>query len=126
LAARILVADDNRDAAASLATLLQLDGYEIHVANDGGAALAAAEAFRPDIALLDIGMPLLNGYEVAQRIREQPWGKSIVLAAVTGWGQAEDNRRAHEAGFNRHFTNPVDLDVLRAFVGDALAGRSVD
>ena len=121
--ARILVADDNRDAAASLATLLQIDGHDITVANDGKAALAAAEAFRPHFALLDIGMPKLNGYQVAQHIRAAPWGKAMVLVAVTGWGQAEDKRRAHEAGFDHHFTKPLDLDVLGAFLGEALALR---
>jgi CheY-like chemotaxis protein len=119
--ARILVADDNRDAAASLATLLQLNGHEITVANDGGVALAAAEAFRPHVALLDIGMPKLNGYEVARCIRAEPWGKAVILVAMTGWGQAEDKRRAFEAGFDHHFTKPLDLEVLDAFLADALA-----
>jgi PAS domain S-box-containing protein len=122
-AARILVADDNRDAAASLATLLQLDGHEITVANDGRHALAAAESFRPHIALLDIGMPKLNGYEVARHVRAEAWGKSVVLVAVTGWGQSEDKRRAFEAGFDHHFTKPLDLDVLGAFLNDVLSRR---
>jgi CheY-like chemotaxis protein len=120
--ARILVADDNRDAATSLATLLSLDGHDVRVANDGAQALAEAEAFRPDIALLDIGMPKRNGYEVARAIRAAPWGTSMLLVAVTGWGQSEDKRRAMEAGFDRHFTKPLDLDVLTAFVADAFAG----
>jgi CheY-like chemotaxis protein len=119
--ARILVADDNRDAAASLATLHGLDGHETTVVNDGKLALAAAESFRPHVALLDIGMPKLNGYEVARRIRAAPWGRAMTLVAVTGWGQAEDKRRAREAGFDRHFTKPLDLDVLGAFLTDALA-----
>ena len=125
-AARILVADDNRDAAASLATLLSLDGHEITVANDGRLALTVAEEFRPHVALLDIGMPMLNGYEVAQQIRAAPWGKSMMLVAVTGWGQTEDKRRAHEAGFDHHFTKPLDLDVLGAFLSDALAQQRSD
>jgi CheY-like chemotaxis protein len=119
--ARIRVADDNRDAAASLATLLQLDGHDITVANDGAVAWSAAESFRPHIALLDIGMPKLNGYEVARHIRAEPWGRSVTLVAVTGWGQAEDKRRAFEAGFDHHFTKPLDLDVLSAFIADTLA-----
>ena len=119
--ARILVADDNRDAAASLATLLSLDGHDVRVANDGAQALVEAEAFRPDIALLDIGMPKRNGYEVARAIRAASWALQPVLVAVTGWGQSEDKRRALEAGFDRHFTKPLDLDVLTAFVADALA-----
>jgi len=121
--ARILVADDNRDAASSLATLLALDGHEVRVANDGAQALAAAEAFRPHVALLDIGMPIRNGYEVARAIRDAAWGKDIVLAAITGWGQSEDKRRAREAGFDRHFTKPLDLDVLYAFLSDVLGKR---
>ena len=119
-AVRILVADDNRDAAASLATLLTLDGHEIAVAHDGEAALASAEAFRPDVALLDIGMPNLNGYEVAQSIRAAQWGRSMLLVAVTGWGQSEDKRRAYEAGFDHHFTKPLDLDAFGTFLNDAL------
>jgi PAS domain S-box-containing protein len=121
--ARILVADDNRDAATSLATLLALDGHEVRIANDGAQALAAAEAFRPHVALLDIGMPMRNGYEVARAIRDAAWGKEIALAAVTGWGQSEDKRRAKEAGFDRHFTKPLDLDVLAAFLNEALRKR---
>jgi CheY-like chemotaxis protein len=119
--ARILVADDNRDAASSLATLLTLDGHDVRVANDGAQALVEAESFRPHVALLDIGMPKRNGYEVARTIRAAGWGRSMVLAAVTGWGQDEDKRRAMEAGFDQHFTKPLDLDVLAAFVTDALA-----
>jgi len=119
--ARILVADDNRDAASSLATLLTLDGHDVRIANDGARALVEAEAFRPHIALLDIGMPKHNGYDVARAIRAADWGRSMVLVAVTGWGQSEDKRRAKEAGFDHHFTKPLDLDVLGAFVTDALA-----
>jgi CheY-like chemotaxis protein len=122
--ARILVADDNRDAATSLATLLQLDGHETCVANDGMQAFATAESFRPHVALLDIGMPKLNGYEVAQRIRGAPWGKVMTLVALTGWGQVEDKRRAKEAGFDHHFTKPLDFDVLGAFLSSALAQRA--
>ncbi len=118
---RILVADDNRDAAASLATLLSLDGHEISVAYDGQAALTSAESFRPDVALLDIGMPNLNGYEVAQSIRATAWGRTIMLVAVTGWGQSEDKRRALEAGFDHHFTKPLDLEAFSTFLNDALA-----
>jgi CheY-like chemotaxis protein len=119
--ARILVADDNRDAASSLATLLTLDGHDVRVAHDGAQAIAEAESFRPQIALLDIGMPKHNGYDVARAIRITPWGRSMVLVAVTGWGQSDDKRRAKEAGFDHHFTKPLDLDVLGVFVSDALA-----
>jgi DNA-binding response OmpR family regulator len=93
----------------------------VRIANDGARALVEAEAFRPHIALLDIGMPKHNGYDVARTIRAADWGRSMVLVAVTGWGQSEDKRRAKEAGFDHHFTKPLDLDVLGAFVTDALA-----
>jgi PAS domain S-box-containing protein len=122
--ARILIADDNGDAASSLATLLSLDGHEVRVANDGDQALAEAARFRPQVALLDIGMPRKNGYEVASTMRATPWGRSMLLVAVTGWGQTEDKRRAKEAGFDRHFTKPLDLDALTAFLSRALAARS--
>jgi len=109
---RILIADDNRDAADSLAMMLRLAGHEVHAAYDGHEAAEAAAWFRPDIALLDIGMPRLNGYETARRIREEPWGKRVLLVATTGWGQEEDRRRASEAGFDHHLTKPVDPAAL--------------
>jgi len=109
---RILVADDNADARESLATLLSLNGHEIYKAEDGADALESAERHRPDVALLDIGMPRANGYEVARAIRGQPWGRSMVLVALTGWGQESDRRRSHEAGFDSHLTKPVDPHVL--------------
>jgi CheY-like chemotaxis protein len=88
----------------------------VDVAPDGESALAAAQALRPDVAVLDIGMPGLNGYEVARRIRAEPWGARIRLIALTGWGQAEDVERAHAAGFDHHVTKPVDLDALQDLV----------
>jgi signal transduction histidine kinase len=109
---RILVADDNVDARESLATLLSLNGHEVHKAEDGTDALERAERYRPDVALLDIGMPRANGYEVARHIRGQPWGRRMVLIALTGWGQESDRRRSHEAGFDSHLTKPVDPLVL--------------
>jgi signal transduction histidine kinase len=109
---RILVADDNPDARESLAALLALSGHEVFRAQDGSDALQSAERHRPHVALLDIGMPLANGYEVARQIRGQPWGRNMVLIALTGWGQESDRRRSHEAGFNNHLTKPVDPDVL--------------
>jgi signal transduction histidine kinase len=109
---RILVADDNADARESLATLLALNGHEVYKAEDGSDALERAERHRPDVALLDIGMPRTNGYEVARHIRSQPWGRSMVLVALTGWGQESDRRRSHEAGFDSHLTKPVDPHVL--------------
>jgi signal transduction histidine kinase len=109
---RILVADDNADARESLATLLALNGHEVYKAEDGSDALETAERCRPDVALLDIGMPRANGYEVARHIRGQPWGRGMVLIALTGWGQESDRRLSHEAGFDSHLTKPVDPHVL--------------
>lgn len=109
---RVLVADDNRDAADSLATLLQLSGHEVRVAYGGAAALSLAQAFRPEFALLDIGMPDLNGYRVAEALRAEPWGASPYLIALTGWGQDEDKRKALAAGFDAHLTKPIELDQL--------------
>ena len=109
---RILIVDDNQDSADSLAMLLQIMGNEIRTAYDGEQAVEAAEAVRPDVVLLDIGMPKLNGYEACRRIREQPWGEEMFLIALTGWGQEEDRRRTEEAGFDRHMVKPVDADVL--------------
>jgi PAS domain S-box-containing protein len=115
---RILVVDDNPDTATSLATLLQLTGNETHVAHDGLEAVAAAAAFRPDIVLLDIGLPKMNGFEAARKIREQPWGRTMVLVALTGWGQEEDRRESSEAGFNGHMVKPVDFAALTKLLAE--------
>jgi PAS domain S-box-containing protein len=104
---RILVVDDNRDAADSLAMMLRLLGHDIQTAHDGLEAVQAAASFRPEIVLLDIGLPKLNGYEAARHIRAQPWGGHMALIALTGWGQEEDKRRSLEAGFDHHLTKPV-------------------
>ena len=109
---RILVADDNRDAADSLAVLLRLAGHDVSVVNDGLEALEKANAVRPEVIFMDIGMPKLNGYDTARRIREQPWGKRIHLVALTGWGQEEDKRRAMESGFQHHLMKPVEFAAL--------------
>jgi CheY-like chemotaxis protein len=109
---RILVVDDNPDSAESLAMLLKISGNETHMAHDGLEAVEAAERFRPDVVLLDIGLPQLNGYDAARRIREQPWGKTMVLIALTGWGQEEDRRRSKDAGFDAHLVKPVDYGAL--------------
>ncbi len=119
--ARILIADDNRDAAQSLAVLLQLQGHEVEIAFDGLVALERAEQFRPQIALLDIGMPNMDGHVVARRIREQPWGRSVRLIALTGWGQEEDRKQAAEAGFDRHLVKPVDPIALIGLLADMLS-----
>ncbi len=117
---RILVVDDNRDAAISLALLLNLAGNETQTRFDGQAAVEAAASFKPDAVLLDIGLPKLNGYEAARMIRAQPQGKSIVLVALTGWGQAEDRRKSREAGFDGHMVKPVDLDALKTLLIELL------
>ena len=109
---RILVVDDNHDSALSLAMILSIMGHETRTAHDGEMAVVTAESFLPDIVLLDIGLPKLNGYEVAQRIREQPWGASMFLIAVTGWGQDEDRQRSSEVGLNAHMVKPVEVSVL--------------
>ena len=104
--------DDNEDAASSLAAMLQMMGHEIRTAGDGTTAIGEAAAFRPDLVLLDIGMPKMNGYEVCRRMRAEPWGADLLIAALTGWGQDSDKRRAWEAGFDRHLTKPMDPAAL--------------
>lgn len=116
---RVLVADDSRDSADILASLLELLGHEVRVAYDGRAAVTAAQAFRPDVALLDIGMPELNGYQVATRIRNEAWGANAVLVALTGWGGEHDKVDAERAGFDRHLTKPVDTGVLQGVLESA-------
>ncbi len=111
---RVLIADDNMDAADSLALLVEIGGHEVRVAHGGRAALALAQAFRPDVVLLDIGMPDMTGYEVASALRGEPWGTHIQLVALTGWGQEGDRRRSTAAGFDRHLTKPIDTDELIA------------
>ena len=116
---RILVADDNHDAADSLAMILEMSGHDVRVVHDGRAALSLAETFRPDAVLLDIGMLALNGYDVARALRQKPWGAGITLIALTGWGQDSDRQRAIDAGFDRHLTKPIDPDALQAILSDA-------
>jgi CheY-like chemotaxis protein len=105
---RILVVDDNRDGADSLAMMLRILGNKVQTAYDGLVAVQMAEGFKPDVVLLDIGLPKMDGHEVCRRIRQQAWGMGMVLIAVTGWGQDEDKRRSQEAGFNFHMVKPVD------------------
>lgn len=109
---RILVVDDNKEAANSLAMLLKFDGRETHTAHDGWEAVVAAEQFRPDVILLDIGLPNMNGYDVCRAIRDQPWGKSIVMVAVTGWGQEKDRQKSTGAGFDKHLVKPIEYNSL--------------
>jgi PAS domain S-box-containing protein len=117
----VLVADDNRDAADTLALLLDMDGYETAVAYGGLQALDGIRRTRPDAAILDIGMPDLNGYEVARRIREEEWGRNLFLLAITGWGHPDDVARAKAAGFNEHLTKPVDADNVVRLLAKYLA-----
>lgn len=116
---RLLVVDDNADTAESLALLLRFDGHEVVTAHSGDGALEAVEVFSPHIALLDIGMPGMSGYEVAERIRARSAGNRIVLVALTGWGQESDKRRALAAGFDRHLTKPLDLERLRELIAQS-------
>jgi DNA-binding response OmpR family regulator len=109
---KILVVDDNHDSALSLAMMLSIMGHETRTAHDGESAVETAESFLPDVVLLDIGLPKLNGYEVAQRIREHAWGTSMFLIAVTGWGQEEDRQRSSEVGLNVHMVKPVEPAAL--------------
>ncbi len=105
---RILIADDNRDGADSLAEMLKQLGHDTRTVYDGEAAVSMAREFRPEVALLDIGMPRLNGFDTCRRIREQPGGTGILLIALTGWGQDGDIRRSQEAGFDHHLVKPAD------------------
>jgi signal transduction histidine kinase len=116
---RILVVDDNTDAANSLTMLLRIMGHEVHVAHNGQSGLDLATEIRPDVVLLDIGMPELNGYEVARRIRQEPWGNLITLVALTGWGQDEDRRKADEAGFDVHMVKPIEPAALDRLLSGA-------
>ncbi len=113
---RLLIVDDNQDAAATLAMLLRLDGHEIQIAHDGNSALEMARSYGPELVLLDLGMPGMDGYEVARRIRQQTGMEDTVLAALTGWGTAEDRRRTAEAGFDHHLIKPIELTVLKHII----------
>src|SRR5262245_33239325 len=121
---RILIVDDNRDSADSLVMLLRLMGNDTRTAYDGQEGVDVAGEFRPDVMLLDIGLPKLNGYEACRRIREQSWGKKAVRIAGTGWGQEEDRRRSHEAGFDHHMVKPVDLQELMKLLAGLQQVRS--
>ena len=115
---RVLIADDNEDALESLAVVLRFMGHETATARDGLAALEVAQSFLPELILLDIGMPGLNGYETAARIREQPWGRGVRLVALTGWGQGADRKRSDEAGFDLHMVKPIDPAVIERLLAE--------
>lgn len=116
---RILIVDDNPDSAESLAELLALSGHETHVAHDGAAAVEAARALRPEVVVLDIGLPKMNGYEAAREIRRQPHGSEVMLVALTGWGQDEDRRKSRDAGFDHHLVKPIDYRVFARLLREA-------
>jgi signal transduction histidine kinase/DNA-binding response OmpR family regulator len=120
---RILVVDDNFDSAESMAMMLTLSGHEVATAHDGMEAVKLAGEFQPDVAFLDLGMPKLDGYEAARSIRQQSWGKQIVLVALTGWGQQEDKRRSREAGFDAHLVKPIDFGVLEELVASGFSQK---
>jgi CheY-like chemotaxis protein/two-component sensor histidine kinase len=121
---RLLVVDDNQDAANSLAMLLRLQGHEVRVAYSGMAALEMTKTYTPDAVFMDIGMPGMDGYETARRLREQPGLGKVVLAALTGWGQQEDRRRTAEAGFNHHVVKPPEPNALEMVLADVKCGGS--
>ena len=111
-ARRVLIVDDNQDAAESLAMLLRAYGHRVEVQNDARTSLELAKTFAPDVVLLDLGMPGMNGYEACRALRAQPGGKAMLIAALTGWGQAEDQRRSRDAGFDQHLVKPVEAETL--------------
>jgi PAS domain S-box-containing protein len=117
---RILVVDDNRESASSMGMLLNLLGNEVRIANDGIEAVEAAELFRPEVVLMDVGMPRLDGYEATRRIREQPWGKTMTIVALTGWGQEGDKQQSRQAGCNAHLVKPVNLSDLEQLLAEPL------
>jgi CheY-like chemotaxis protein len=121
---RVLIVDDNRDGAQSLALMLDLEGHEVRTAADGFEALEIGEEFQPNVVLLDIGMPGIDGYETARRLRTRPWAQSALLCAQTGWGQEDDKRRARSAGFDRHLVKPVDPEELNRILAEVSQSNS--
>ena len=121
---RILVVDDNVDAADTLAQVLEMLGNEVRIAHDGEAGVEVAAQFRPDVVLMDIGMPKLNGYEAARRMRQHPWSRGMVLVALTGWGQDDDRKKSADAGFDHHLVKPVGMDALTTLLS-GLTGADV-
>ena len=122
---RILLVDDNVDFVASLALILQASGHEVRVTHDGLEALEVATTFQPDFIFLDIGLPGLNGYDVARNLRQLPSTQRSILVAITGWGQAGDKRRAREAGFDHHVVKPVEPTEIHAILTRIHVARRV-
>jgi CheY-like chemotaxis protein len=119
---RVLVVEDNQDTARALAILFEMSGNKAETVHDGLAALDAAATFLPDVVLLDIGLPKLDGYEVARRLRKQPWAKNMVLVALTGWSHEEERKKSGEAGFDGHLVKPVQHAAVMGLLGKLLAG----
>jgi CheY-like chemotaxis protein len=113
-ARRILIADDNVDAAASLALLLEMQGHETRTANNGREAVELAETFQPDIIFMDLGMPQVDGIEATRQIRAEPWGKAMVIVALTGWGQESNRRQTRAVGMDLHLVKPINLEGIAA------------
>jgi CheY-like chemotaxis protein len=122
---RLLIVDDNQDSARSQAKLLHLLGHEVQAAFEGSEALRQVAAFRPEVVLLDLGLPGIDGYEVARRIRAMPEGRGVLLVAQTGWGQDDDRQKTASAGFDAHLVKPVDLDALLRLLNERAASRRV-
>jgi CheY-like chemotaxis protein len=118
---RILVVDDNRDSANSMAMILKLLGNEVGTAHDGVEAVKTAERFRPEVVLMDVGMPCLDGYQATRQIREQAWGKTMTIIALTGWGQEGDKVKSRQAGCNAHLVKPVNLEELQKLLAQPLS-----
>jgi CheY-like chemotaxis protein len=122
---RILIVDDNRDAARMLGMLLSASGHQTETAHDGEEALVKAGEFRPEVILLDLGLPKMSGYDVCRAIRRESWGADVTIIALTGWGQAEDRRKSASAGFDCHLVKPVDHAALNAAMARATSGKTV-
>jgi CheY-like chemotaxis protein len=120
---RILVVDDNLDGAESMAEMLKILGNEVRTAHDGLEAVELAEGYRPEVILMDVGMPRLNGLDATRRIREQPWGRAMTVIALTGWGQENDRERSREAGCDGHLVKPVNLMDLEKMLGELRANQ---
>ncbi|HET7204485.1 MAG TPA: ATP-binding protein, partial [Steroidobacteraceae bacterium] len=123
---RVLIVDDNTDAAEGLAMLLRAHGLDAHVAYRGGDALSIASALRPDIVLLDLGLPDIPGEDVARQLRQAEWSRTARLIAITGWGQEADRERTREAGFDLHLVKPVDPEVLLGIIGESRGATPAD
>lgn len=119
---RVLVADDDHDVARSLEALLRLSGHDVLIAFDGSEALDLAMRYRPEVCLVDLSMPKLDGYGLARRIRAEPWGAGTTLVAITGRGRPEDLRQTMQAGFDHHLTKPLDPDVIESIVVSTRSG----